>query len=544
VAGGVATFASRHNSLTFDEPFMVASGVRALETGDITMTWDQPPVMFYVYGAAVYLYGAAAARSGSGGIRLPAENGTIMLPPEVASEMPPSVDATRPVPRWGVYNRFDYAREFFFRSGNDPERLTLAARIAAIVVIVSLVAVLSVFLWRVAGPIAAALAASMLVFLPDVLAHGSIAYNDAPLALAFFGALWGLDWVVRAPSVERALAAGALTGVALGVKFSALALGPAAIALGIAEALTRRGDKAWMKATLTASAIVVAVAWLTLVIIYRGDLALSMFREGVQDKILHSGTGHGVPALLLGRTSDTGFWYFFPVALALKTPVAFHLLAIIALVGFASGWSWSREILASRLRLLPVGAAVLLVVLMRSSLNIGVRHALPLIPLFVAMIAVGLMRLWARHGPKVRAAVVALIILSAASSLSHYPWFLSYVTDVVPRAARHRVMVDSNVDWGQGLLALRDYMRNEGVEAVQLAYFGSALPEGYGVRYEPLPSWLPLPEQQDSRPPARWVVVSATHLHGFYVPEDIYRPLRDRVPDRVLANSLYVYQLR
>jgi hypothetical protein len=96
------------------------------------------------------------------------------------------------------------------------------------------------------------------------------------------------------------------------------------------------------------------------------------------------------------------------------------------------------------------------------------------------------------------------------------------------------------VDWGQGLIALRDYMREEGLERVRLSYFGSALPEAYGIAYEPLPSFLPLAPSAVGA--SGVTVISITNLHGLYFDgADPFASYRERSPDRVLAGSLYVY---
>jgi hypothetical protein len=99
--------------------------------------------------------------------------------------------------------------------------------------------------------------------------------------------------------------------------------------------------------------------------------------------------------------------------------------------------------------------------------------------------------------------------------------------------------VDSSTDWGQGLVALRQFMLARGIDRVALAYFGSALPEGYGIAYVPLPSFLELPAQAPGAP--RYLVVSATLLAGSYVNGDPYAVLRPLRPTAIVADTLYVY---
>jgi hypothetical protein len=245
---------------------------------------------------------------------------------------------------------------------------------------------------------------------------------------------------------------------------------------------------------------------------------------------------------LFGHTSDTGFWYFFPVAIALKTPIAFDLLGLLSLRGLLVKGVGARRALASPLRALALGFVAYLAVLMRSNLEIGVRYALPLMPLVAIAVGVGLARVWERATRELRALIAVLVVASAGSALAHYPWFLSYVTEWVPSDSARTAMVDSNLDWGQGLLALRDFIRDEHADGVYLAYFGSALPEGYGIPYAPLPSWSPLPPQPPPPKPYEWVVVSTTLLEGLYEQGDPFRQLRERRPDRVIGGSLFVYR--
>jgi hypothetical protein len=348
---------------------------------------------------------------------------------------------------------------------------------------------------------------------------------------------------MRRPTPRGAVLAGGTTGLALGVKFSALTLGPVAILLCVAEWISRRHDAEWRKRMAAATLIALGAGVTVLFMVYGGDLTLTQFREGVREQLRHSSTGHGVPAYLFGHTSDDGMWYFFPIALVLKTPIAFHVLALIAIFGYVASRKNGAVALTSPLRFLIIGAVVYLAVLMRSNLDIGVRYALAVMPSIVILVAVGLARVWDRTGAAARSAIAALVVASAASPLVRYPWFLSYITEWVPPQSSHTVMVDSNVDWGQGLLALRDFMRDERVDGVYLAYFGSALPEGYGIRYSPLPSWSPLPKQPALPATPHWAVISATLLEGLYESGDPFRALRDRPPDRIIANSLFAYHV-
>jgi hypothetical protein len=265
----------------------------------------------------------------------------------------------------------------------------------------------------------------------------------------------------------------------------------------------------------------------------------------------HVSQGHGAPGYLLGQLNPLGWWYFFPVAFLFKTPAALHILLVVGLLGFAAAFrarANPRSTLASPLRGPLAGIAVLGAALLTSNLVIGFRYALPLLPLVCVVVAAGVSGVWGGASRFVRVALAGLALWYGASTLSAYPYFLSYVSEYGPgRDREHEVLLDSSVDWGQGLLALRDWMRAEEVERVYLSYFGSAWPEGYGVRYAPLASFFRLPEPQTASaaaPEPTHAVISATNLHGVYLPGDPFARFRAVRPDTVLARTLFVYRLR
>ena len=101
------------------------------------------------------------------------------------------------------------------------------------------------FTARALSPSTALAAAALVGFMPDVLAHGGVAYNDVPLALAFFAAVWALDVAVRRPSVRSGVIAGALSALAVGIKFSAGALLPVGLVLLVVEVIADNRDRQW-----------------------------------------------------------------------------------------------------------------------------------------------------------------------------------------------------------------------------------------------------------------------------------------------------------
>ncbi|NJN83130.1 MAG: hypothetical protein HC802_13155 [Caldilineaceae bacterium] len=116
-----------------------------------------------------------------------------------------------------------------------------------------------------------------------------------------------------------------------------------------------------------------------------------------------------------------------------------------------------------------------------------------------------------------------------------------------------KILVDSNLDWGQDLPALRQVMEERGIERVNLAYFGKGVPERYGVQYAPLPGYLRFIEGVELNaynpytPEPGWYAISATSLRlGLMQTEsvDLYAYFRDLVPDARAGYSIYLYEVR
>jgi 4-amino-4-deoxy-L-arabinose transferase-like glycosyltransferase len=507
--------AARRTSTTFDEIVMIASGARGYHTGRWGLLIDQPPVMQYAYGLPIALAQPHYPREGP-------------WQPEM------------------VYN---YAQQFFWGVGNDPQRLAFLARLVDALVAVGLIFGVWAFARRAAGEGGALLAAMLVAFLPDVLAHGGVAYNDVPVTLAFFLAVWAIDSAVRRPGIGTGVLAGALGAMAVGIKFSAVVLAPVAVLLILAEAVGRARDARWRWGMWLAVDAGLVAGYLTLVAIYRGDWTLTLLLGGVHFKIHQAAAGFSpAAAYFLGKQSASGFWYFYPVAFLLKTPATLPVLMVGAAVGLAGGSRgrpWLRWLLTSRLRAPLFGLLAYGAVLFSAQLDIGFRHAMPVLPMICVLTAAGVAELWRQHGRWVRAFVVLAVAWYVGSSVSRYPNFLAYVSAFGAGRPGYQLLDDSSLDWGQGLLQLRDFLRREGGGPVYLSYFGSAWPAGYGIDYVALPSFYPLPRDSAAeRVRPRFVVISATNLAGNYLKSDPFSAYRSLHPYRVVGGVLYIYRTR
>jgi dolichyl-phosphate-mannose--protein O-mannosyl transferase len=519
IVSTLATIAAmRRTSPTFDEVVLYTAGARGYHNGGtFDLAPDHPPLMQYVYGLPVFLSKPT----------YPSEKG------------------------WDTQStgyRYLYARQMLYDSGNDPKQMSFLGRLPAVLFVLLLILATYFFTRRHFGATAALIAATLVAFLPDVLAHGGVAYNDLPLAFAYLAAIWALDNVIRMPTWQRGVLAGVAVGFAFGVKISAVALGPAAIVLVLLELVHRGVDLEWIRKIVPATLVSLAAAYVTLALIYGGDFSLQQFQYGLTSKFQHVTTGHGASGFILGKGSPQGFWYFFPLAFLFKTSAALHVLGVIALAALLKvEFPRKRDLLVHPMRAPLIGAAVFAAALLTSSLNIGFRYALPVLPLLCIMIAAGVAYMWEQGERRLRAVVLALLAWVIIAPLTWYPNFLAYISEYGPGRDRgSEVLVDSSLDWGQGLVQLGEYLRENKINRVFLSYFGSGRPDAYGIDYEPLYSFFPLPpsklHQPDSIKPTH-IVISATNLQGAYFTGDPFARFRNIEPEAVVGGTMYVFRI-
>ncbi len=220
---------------------------------------------------------------------------------------------------------------------------------------------------------------------------------------------------------------------------------------------------------------------------------------------------------------------YYPVAIALKWPTVLLLLFFISLIiGVRKTCRSPGDMLITSLF-----GLVFLAFALQSKFAIGERHILPLYP-FALLIAGGI---W-EHARKHRAAaalVVLALCLNAADCLRYAPGYLAYFNVFVKPENSWRLLTDSNLDWGQGLLALRAYEAQHPSETLRLAYFGSVDPKLYGIKAAPL---------EPNAPISGTVAAGASCLSGQVLDDpDAYRWLWSYQPRQVLDHSIWLFDV-
>jgi len=157
--------------------------------------------------------------------------------------------------------------------------------------------------------------------------------------------------------------------------------------------------------------------------------------------------------------------------------------------------------------------------------------------------------LWGLGPRKWKGAAAALGIWLAVSVGMVHPHHLAYFNEAVGGPANgYRWLVDSNLDWGQDLKTLGAELRARGGPPVYLAYFGSADPAAYGIRYVPAGMCCNVARRGDPVDPAAdgkvLFAVSATNLQAVYFADKaLFSWLKSRSPEKVLGHSIFLYDL-
>ncbi len=524
---------------TWDEPAHLAAGMEWLDHGTYTYEELHPPIARVAVALGPYI----------NGLRLSGQN-------------------PKPEQMWAEGNAILWERGEYF------ENLTLA-RLGVLPFFIILVVTLWYWARTLYGDAVAIVAALLLATLPPVLGHAGLATTDVPFTATFTLALFTFSRWLGKPSRRRAVEFGAAAALVTATKFSALIFLPACIlALILLRVWVDRSIiQEWRQdAGPRLKALALAIITATLVIwgVYRLSVKPMTGPEQRPHQTIvrffgQGGTWHdwaerfaeGVPvpapeffhginrvrdiaatgrkAYLLGEVRSNGWWYFFPIALAVKTPIAFLILATVGLFAMFQTWNHSRD---WGVFLPAATAATLLLICLPIKFNIGLRHILPIYPFLAMLAGLAALHLWNMRRFQVlcRSVVLCLLAWQVVSTLRAHPDYLASFNEFA--AGRpERILVDSDLDCGQDLLRLREKLNELHVREFSISYNGSA-----DLSRHELPSFRRLVPFE---PTKGWVAISLYMLKtgGRDAPPNAFAWLEAHQPVAQVGKSIRLYYI-
>lgn len=508
---------------TIDEPTHIACGLEWLQNHTYTYEYQHPPLSRILAAVGPWLRGTTNIQSKA---ELPSRNPLVLY------------------------------------QSNSYYGTLVSARAGELVFFV--LAVIIVFKWarRLHGDWAGLLSALLFSVMPAVLGHSGLATTDASLMATLPMALYSLELWLQYPTVLRSCVLGASVGLGLASKFSFVLFFPVcAVVIVICRItlLRRLSLKSALQGVLASAACAFMLIW-GIYFFRLGHVPLVEGPGGVLSSVptwalnsLSNGESIRIPlgelylglvevrehnlfghmAYLLGETKSDGWWFFFPVVLFYKTPLAFWILMLFVLC------SLMREPLSSAIPLLC--ALAIVVVVLPSRINLGVRHVLPVYPLMAISAGFIAVRFLTHRRMVFRLAAVFLFGWLLSDSIRSHPDYLAYFNELAfdePELIR----VDSDLDWGQNIDRLsRRIAEKKITEPVGLALFGSVNPSWHNLNWYPLSPWV------ESK---GWIAVSATEKMMSQQTSDAHlgkRPwawLYRHEPVERIGNSILLYYIR
>jgi len=555
--GAQLTLSIREQSQTFDESVHIFSGYQYWQLRDFGANPEHPPLLKLV-AAFPLLFNA--------------------LEPTV-----PLVGPSKPT-------HGDGGVDFLYRNSRPADRILFESRLGASIIAGLLALLVLIAAREIAGPGAGLLALTLLVFEPNVLAHGALVTTDVAASTFIFAAVFAYYRYACRATPWRLIACGVAVGLAFASKHTAILLvfimpllaagdiflsrtrGRALIlqavrasaALGVVSVVAllvlwsmyafqyaARPDGFDLSPSLADHADALRSDWQTRLILIaaRFQLIPEAYLWGLADILFAT---QGRSTFLFGTVYPNGQWFYFPAVFVMKSTLA--MLALLLAAPFVLGRMRGRgerttSISARAFWFLIVPPAVIMATSVMSRLNIGFRHILPIVPFLLVLAAAAAMAL-AQRSRGLAWAVGIVVAAHIASSLRAYPHYLTYSNELVGGPSKtYQVMGDSNVDWGQGLAHAAKYLSARGIRKCWFAPLQTHVDlRDVGIPCRTLQGSLRT-GLWPAHPPVveGTLLVSAHELSGqAWGPGELnpYGFLANRKPDALIANSILVYSGR
>lgn len=499
-------------------------------------------------------------------------------------------------PTWtqAINGQWEAGYQFLYHLGNNADQILFWSRLP----VIALLILAGFFFWRWArellGEKWACVALFIFAFSPTLIAHSHYVTTDLGATTFIFIAFYYFAHYLQKPTKGGMVKAGIALGFAHLAKFSSVLLLPTyALLIFIPLFLTKNKKTSWRKqcsrfcghylAMLAISFLVAVIFYVPLVWHFPLAKQQELIRAAVNPVMIENillkisalpggraatqyllglvmvfvRVGGGNTNYFLGRVSNQGWFFYFPICFLLKETISVLILTGLGIsYPLRKFWhhlrtvprhAWPQWFKKYSTTHIPEILMVLFILIyglvsMKGKLNIGIRHIMVIFPLIYILIVQQFAQRFQeskrRTGLKILLAVLLVWVFFEITMI--YPSYLAYYNELIGGPTNgYKYITDSNLDWGQDLKRLTQWVEANNIPKIKVDYFGGGVPAYYlGDRYE---EW-----HAEWGRATGWIAVSATYLsESNYRPqataENSYYYLENLEPFAKIGYSIFVY---
>jgi len=492
------------------------------------------------------------------------------------------------------------SQDTVFESNNDVEKIGTYSKIPFIVISLILGLILFFFAKELYGKNAGYFTLTLYAFSPTILGYNTIIFTDLVVTFFIVSAtyfLWKL--LIQGYTKTRLIFAGIFLGLALASKFTAILLIPIIVIFFIIKIIQDKNNnrKIFLRIHSVKLILILLIGLITLhasyffsfgtitdsiperyldtieseigkrfpegsssrgivdFLVYDIKIPIPQYFAGIaaQNKIGSSG---GKKGYLNGEIYEGGKWYYFFEVLLIKTQIPLIIFFITALIFTLR--AVRGNIINELFILIPI--IFFLGVFLINNFNLGLRHILPIFP-FVFLLSSRIVNINLKnnmHNFIFKTSIVFLLLWYILITILIMPNYAAYFNELVggPKNG-HYYLLSSNLDMGQDLKKLSDYIKAKNLGTIKLSYHGSFDPSYYNISYEPLPMefYIPWVSGFDPDKPKQnykencskkqgIMAISVSNLHNYHLlNKSCFKWLNDYSPIKKIGYTIFIYNV-
>ena len=552
----LAITSAYNDSLTWDEKCYAGLGRYVIETGNLKISGmiHHAPLSFYMNGIFLFF---------------------IDIPENI----------------WNMNSCWDIGNSIVFNSGHDPQLIVFLIRLPFI--LLSLLLAFYVYKWakELYGTKAGLFALFIYSLSPSILSTSRLAMTDFPVVTFIFISSYYLWRLNKNKTTRNTIKTGIFTGLALASKITAIYLMPIFIILSLFGI-----NKKNIKIKVVSLLIIFTIAALVVFIFYgfqfqtiestlpdhykerayqeidkkfdgknwikktglfffeKVPVPAANYLTGLGTAGFYSTTGF--KGYLLGKVYDTGNkpWYYFIIVVLVKTPLPTLIFLFLSIYFFRR--IKSKNILDELFLILP--AIFLFLPFMLNQISVDLRHILTIYP-FIFVFVSKIVNLKFKRKVLWNFSFMILLLWYLVSTLAIYPYYIAYFNELVGQGNGHKVLSGANIDAGQDLIRLKNYLDKNNIEKISFSVHGAIDPKNYGIGYDYMPNvcfspinshYLPYAVNckedftEDCSKREGIVAISVTNLqHRFIHNKTCFNWLKEKKPIEQIGYSIFVYNI-